>query len=173
MTISLLAAGGAMFMTALNVSEAWNTNLKRIYKQRLYDVELKFNKAIYTDSLLAKIKSVQGVKGVEAWSYSPTALVKENSFEVTSAYPDKGHGSFTIQAMPVPTTMLNPTITSGRWLNNANGNDALLNQNAKAIVPNIKIGDNISLAVNRKPTTWRVIGFTEDVGSPATVYVSI
>lgn len=173
MTLLLLGAGGAMFMTALNVSEAWNTNLQRIYKQRLYDVELRFSKAIYADSILPKIKGIKGVKGVEAWSYSPTSLVKENSLEITSAYPDKGHGSFTIQALPVPTTMLNPTITSGNWLNNATANDAVLNQNAAAAIPNVKIGDIISLSVHDKPTQWRVIGFSEDVGSPATVYVSV
>lgn len=173
MTISLLAAGGAMFMTALNVSEAWNTNLRRIYKQKLYDVELRFNKAIRADSLLAKIKSINGVKGAEAWSYSSTSLVKQNAFEITSAYPDKGHGSFTIQAMPIPTSMLNPTITSGQWLNSGNTNDVVLNQNARALVPNMKTGDNVSLAVNGKATVWRVIGFSEDVGSPATAYVSM
>jgi putative ABC transport system permease protein len=171
MTLLLLGAGGAMFMTALNVSEAWNTNLKRIYKQRLYDVELRFNKGISVDSLLPKIKSIKGVKGVEACSYSPTSLVKETTIEITSAYPDKGHGSFTMQALPVPTSLLNPTITAGNWLSNADTNEAVLNQNAQAAIPNVKIGDIISLSVNGKPSQWRVVGFSEDVGSPAVVYV--
>src|SRR3989337_2694274 len=34
MTLGLLATGGAMFLTALNVSEPWNDNLKRMYIPR-------------------------------------------------------------------------------------------------------------------------------------------
>ena len=58
MTLGLLAAGGAMFMTAMNVSEAWNKNLSRIYKQRLYDLEVRLNKSMNANYALEKIKSV-------------------------------------------------------------------------------------------------------------------
>ena len=54
LTLGLLAAGGAMFMTALNVSEAWDKNLKRIYVQRLYDQEIKLNDRINPDSVFQR-----------------------------------------------------------------------------------------------------------------------
>lgn len=170
MTLGLLAAGGAMFMTALNVSEAWNQNLKRIYYQRLYDLEIKLNNASTVNSILEKIKSIQGVKAAEGWNYSPTSISKESSFEVTQTYPDKGHGSFTMLALPVPTKLLNLTVVEGKWLTNSGSNDVVLNQNARG---SFKIGDAISLSIDGKSTNWKVIGFTEDVGSPATAYVSI
>lgn len=170
MTLGLLAAGGAMFMTAMNVSEAWNKNLKRIYQQRLYDLEVRLNKSMDANAVIEKIKSKEGVKAAEGWSYSPTSLVKSNSFEVTQTYPDKGHGSFTMQALPVPTQMLNPTVVEGQWLSNKTLNEVVLNQNARGP---FKIGDHISLAVGGKPTEWTIVGFTEDVGSPATAYVSL
>jgi len=170
MTLGLLAAGGAMFMTAMNVSEAWNKNLSRIYKQRLYDLEVRLNKSMDADAVIGKIKSIEGVKVAEGWSYSPTSLVKSNSFEVTQTYPDKGHGSFTMQALPIPTQLLNPTIVEGHWLNNKTLNEVVLNQNARGP---FKIGDHISLAIDGKPTEWTIAGFTEDVGSPATAYVPL
>src|SRR6185369_4495650 len=116
MTLGLLAAGGAMFMTAMNVSEAWNKNLSRIYKQRLYDLEVRLNKSMDAEAVLEKIKSIESVKTAEGWSYSPTSFVKSNLFEITQTYPDKGHGSFTILALQVPTQLLNPTIKEGHWL---------------------------------------------------------
>jgi putative ABC transport system permease protein len=170
MTIGLLAAGGAMFMTAMNVSEAWNKNLKRIYQQRLYDLEVKLDKPITADTLLKEIKSSEGVKVAEGWNFSPTSLINSNSFEVTQTYPDKGHGSFTMLALPVPTQLLNPTIVDGHWLNNKTLNEVVLNQNARGA---FKIGDRITLGVDGKPTAWTIVGFTEDVGSPATAYVSL
>jgi putative ABC transport system permease protein len=170
MTLGLLAAGGAMFMTALNVSEAWNKNLKRIYLQRFYDLEVRLNNSMKADSLLEKIKTIEGVNGAEGWNYSPTSISKANSFEVTQTYPDKGHGSFTMQALPVPTQLLKPTVVEGKWLNNNVANDVVLNQSSRG---SLKIGDVVSLNIDGQSTQWNVIGFTEDVGSPAIAYVSL
>lgn len=170
MTLGLLAAGGAMFMTAMNVSKAWEENLKRIYTQRLYDLEVRLNSSVPTDSLLDKIMAIPGVSVAEGWSHSPTSISKDNAFEVTHTYPDKGHGSFTMQALPIPTKMLNLTVVEGRWLTNKESNDVVLNQAARG---SLKIGERVSLSIDGKPSEWNVIGFTEDVGSPASAYVSL
>ncbi len=170
MTLGLLAAGGAMFMTAMNVSKAWEENLKRIYTQRLYDLEVRLNSSVPTDSLLDKIMAIPGVSVAEGWSHSPTSISKDNAFEVTHTYPDKGHGSFTMQALPIPTKMLNLTVVEGRWLKNKESNDVVLNQAARG---SLKIGERVSLSIDGKPSEWNVIGFTEDVGSPASAYVSL
>ena len=170
MTLGLLAAGGAMFMTAMNVSKAWEDNLKRIYTQRLYDLEVRLNSSVPTDSLLDKIMAIPGVSVAEGWSHSPTSISKDNAFEVTHTYPDKGHGSFTMQALPIPTKMLNLTVVEGRWLTNKESNDVVLNQAARG---SLKIGERVSLSIDGKPSEWNVIGFTEDVGSPASAYVSL
>ncbi len=170
MTLGLLAAGGAMFMTALNVSEAWEENLKRIYGQRLYDLEVRLNSSVHSDSIVSKIKAIPGVVIAEGWSSSSTSITKASSFEITQTYPDKGHGSFTMQALPLPTQLLNPTVTEGKWLADPSSNDVVLNQLARG---SFKLGDPVSLTINGTPTEWNVIGFTEDVGSPATAYVSL
>ena len=170
MTLGLLAAGGAMFMTAMNVSKAWEENLKRIYTQRLYDLEVRLNSSVPTDSLLDKIMAIPGVSVAEGWSHSPTSISKDNAFDVTHTYPDKGHGSFTMHALPIPTKMLNLTVVEGRWLTNKESNDVVLNQAARG---SLKIGERVSLSIDGKPSEWNVIGFTEDVGSPASAYVSL
>jgi putative ABC transport system permease protein len=46
----------------------------------------------------------------------------------------------------------------------------VLNQLARG---SLKIGDSVSLSIDGKFSEWNVIGFTEDVGSPATAYVSL
>jgi putative ABC transport system permease protein len=171
LTLGLLAAGGAMFMTALNVSEAWDKNLKRIYIQRLYDQEIKLNERINSDVVFDRIKSRDGVKIVEGWDYSSTSIVNKSKYEMTKTYPDKGHGSFSILALPVSSKLLNPTITEGRWLNKEGTNEVVLNQLARS--SDMKIGDEITLSIEDKPAKWKIIGFVEDVGSSAAAYVSI
>lgn len=172
MTLGLLATGGAMFMTALNVSKAWNTNLKRIYEQRLYDQEIKLNQSIDADLLIQKIKSIKGVKQAEAWSYSSTGVAKENSFDVSRTYPDKGHGSFTMLALPVNSKLLNPTVKAGRWLQLENENEVVLNQMVRGSNRDLKVGDEIKLSIDGKAYTWKIVGLVEDVGSGAAAYVS-
>jgi putative ABC transport system permease protein len=171
LTLGLLAAGGAMFMTALNVSNAWDKNLKRIYIQRLYDQEIKLTNRINPKIAIDKIKQVPGVNVVEGWDYSSTSILQESNYEVTKTYPDKGHGSFSILALPVNTKLLNPTITEGQWLKREGTNEVVLNQLART--GGMKIGDELSLSLEDKSTTWKIVGFTEDVGSSATAYVSI
>jgi putative ABC transport system permease protein len=173
MTLGLLAAGGAMFMTAMNVSKAWENNLKRIYVQRLYDQEIRLNNTISADTLMEQIKKIEGVKNVEGWNYAATSITNDNAYEIAHVYPDKGHGSFTMQALPVPTQLLHPTLVEGQWLNGSETNQVVLNQLARITKSNIRIGDSISLSIDGKASSWKVVGFTEDVGSPATAYVAL
>lgn len=171
LTLALLGAGGAIFMTAMNVSQAWNKNLERLYVQRLYDQQIQLNEHIDADMLMQKISSLPGVKAVEGWDYTPTSVVKNSPYAITRTYPDKGHGSFVIQALPIPTQLLNPTITEGQWLSTAGNDDVVLNQLARK--SGMKIGDSICMMIDTQTTTWKIVGFTEDVGSPATAYVSL
>lgn len=171
LSLSLLAAGGAMFMTALNVSKSWDKNLEQIYVQRLYDQEIRLNERVDMQSLASKLKNIKGIRAIEGWDYSSTSFVNESNYEITRTYPDKGHGSFIMLALPIPTQLLNPSIKEGRWLNQSGSNEVVLNQQARN--SDWKIGDSIKLGLAGQISTWTIVGFTEDVGSSATAYVSL
>lgn len=171
MTLGLLAAGGAMFMTALNVSDAWDNNLSRIYTQRLYDLEIRLNQPGQADIALATLKTIPGIRLVEAGSYAAASFRQDGPYDISHTYPDKGHGSFAVQALPIPTRLLKPTLTEGRWLTKPGAAEVVLNQSARK--KGQKPGDSITLSISGTPTTWTIVGFSEDVGSPATAYVSL
>jgi putative ABC transport system permease protein len=171
-TLILLAAGGGVFMTALNVSEAWNNKLKSIYTQRLYDLELRLQTAIEPGAVLHKIKQMPGVREAEGWNFMTTSFVNKSPYKITNTYPDKGHGSFTLQALPLPSQLINLSVVEGRWLNKR-GREVVLNQLARSMSPGIKMGDSVSLLINEQPIVWKVVGFTNDFGTPATAYVSL
>ena len=173
LTLALLAAGGAIFMTSLNVQDAWDDNLGRITTQRLYDLEVRFNDRIDVDSIISSIQNMDGVKSVEAWDHSSTAFVNYTGFELTHTYPDKGHGSFSMLALPPGTRMLDPEVVEGTWLTAGDNNGVVLNQLARVLRSQVNVGDEIELALEGTPTKWKVVGFTEDVGSPATAYVNL
>lgn len=172
MTLGLLAAGGAMFMTAINVSEAWESNLSRLYTQRLYDFEVRLHDRVHAGEIIKKINGMEGVTFAEAWDASPISVFREGSHDISYTYPDKGHGSFTMLALPPDTRLLNPTITEGNWLSANGKNQVVLNQLAAAMV-DAHIGDKIKLSYDEKVGEFEIVGFSEDVGSAATAYVSL
>jgi putative ABC transport system permease protein len=172
-TLILLAAGGAVFMTALNVSEAWNNKMKSIYTQRLYDLELRLQTGIEPDALLNKIRRMPGVRGAEGSHFIATSFVNTSTYKITNTYPDKGHGSFTLQALPLPNQSVNCSVVEGRWLSSGSGREVVLNQLARGMSSGVHLGDSISLLINEQPISWKVIGFTNDFGAPATAYVSL
>jgi putative ABC transport system permease protein len=173
MTLGLLAVGGAMFMTALNVSEAWKKNLSRIYTQRLYDLEVRLNDRIDAEKIVKAINNIKGVKASEALDYSSTSIFIEGTHDISHTYPDKGHGSFTMLALPSGTALFKPTVSAGEWLSGIGKNQVVLNQLAAGMVNGASIGDKVKLSSDGMVKEWEIVGFTEDVGSGATAYVSI
>jgi putative ABC transport system permease protein len=173
MTLGLLAAGGAMFMTARNVSAAWDKNLERVYQQRLYDLEIRLDGPADTSRLLPMLRLLPGVRCVEGLQHTAAAFQRHRVFSVTATYPDGGHGSFSIQALPFNTRLLNPTLLEGSWLTADATNKIVLNQIARGMAPGtVNIGDSVSLSIDGNTSVWVIAGFTEDVGTPATAYVS-
>lgn len=170
MTLLLLAAGGCLFMTALNTSRAWSVNLEKIYRHRRYDLEVRLNSPFPAGRLVSVLEKVAGVSGVEAWGESAAAFKKGQGRDIVHTYPDKGHGSFTIIGLPLSTRLVHFPVTRGRWVRNED--DVVLNHMASAQEPHLKVGDLVELSIDNSPSTWRVAGFVEDIGSQATAYVS-
>lgn len=167
MSLALLAAGGALFMTALNVRKAWDANLQKIDRFRHYDVELRLASSIDAGAAIARVASVPGVTRAEAWQYFPTSFASDVPYDIARVYPDKGHGSFTILGVPRNTRIVDFPLLAGRWIRG--GNDVVLNHTARG---DRHVGDVIRLNVDGRITEWRIAGFVEDLGSTgATAYV--
>lgn len=171
LTLGLLAAGGGMFMAALNVSAAWQRNLADSFSNRRYDLEIRFSRPERVEPLIARIGAVPGVKHVEAWGYAPTALAKPGVIDVIRTYPDGGHGSLSLWAAPAETTLVKFPLLAGRWLRPGDTDAVVLNHMTRAQLPNAAVGDTISLSVDGRPTAWRVVGIVKEIGSAA-VYVT-
>ncbi len=172
MSLALLASGGALFMTALNVSKAWEINLQKISRFRHYDVEIRLNRPLPADRTMTAIRKIAGVKSVEAWQYFPASFTRDVPYDIARVYPDKGHGSFVILGVPAGTRQISFPVLAGRWLQSSDAPEIVLNHTARAQAPQLKIGDRVRLNVDDRPTVWTLAGFVEDLGSTgATAYV--
>jgi putative ABC transport system permease protein len=173
LTLMLLSVGGAMFMTALNVLAAWEQNLDEAAADRHYDLEIRLHEPAMKDEALAIINSVPGVEHTEGWGYSSAAVTNFDGVEVIHTYPDGSHGSFAIRAMPVDSELISFPVVSGRWLQEGETAEVVLNHTAAELFSGASPGDEISLTVHDQPLALDVVGVMREVGSPAVAYVSM
>ncbi|MGE5497924.1 MAG: ABC transporter permease [Syntrophothermus sp.] len=171
LTLCLLASGGALFITALSISKAWNVKLDQIYVNRLYDIEIKLREPVNADSTLKNLTALSGVKLAESYFSLPVSFASGVKYDITHTYPDKGHGSFSVIGIPSGTGQLNLPITEGKWLREGESRKAVLNHWAHSFAPQLKVGDSVALLTQGKVTKWQITGFSEDIGSPAAAYV--
>ena len=173
MALILLSFGGAMFMTSLNISRAWEINIRSLLTNRLDDLEIQFENPVPESKLIDSVYKINGVKLIETWKYSPTSYIKDVPYDVVRTYPDKGHGSFVMLAPPKPSKLINFSVIKGRWFDESSIDELVLNQHACAQLPFVKIGDSVVMSVFGKPCKLKVVGFIQDVGSPSgAAYVS-
>lgn len=172
LVLGLLAAGGGMFMTSLNVRDGWMAYVGRIYTDRHYDVEVRLNAAVKEKVLRAALGRVSGIRSVEFWGYSETAVARPGMIDLVRTYPDQGHGSFHLLGSPPETSMVTFPLLSGRWLRRDDTDAVVINQFAQSLMPGVKIGENVLLSLQGRPGRWRVVGIIEEIGSPASAYVT-
>jgi putative ABC transport system permease protein len=171
LTVLLLAAGGAMYMTALNVSGSWERTIDKVYQTRHYDVELRLHQA-QPIALREALTAMPEVRTVEAWGYSEAAFANPNGIDVSHGYPDKGHGSFAVMAPPPATRLVDFPLRSGRWLQPGDDDAVVLNHAAIAQRPGLRLGDAVSLSIDGVVSRWRLVGVVEEIGAAGVAYVS-
>jgi putative ABC transport system permease protein len=171
MTLALLAAAGALFITSLNVKSAWQQSLGTAAAARHYDAEIRLSRPENEATVKAIIGAVPGVEKVEIWNRTPAAVNRSDGLDIVRTYPDGGHGSFSLRSAPPESKLVGLTLLAGRWLESGDSNAIVLNHTAKAFFPNTKVGDELVLTIAQAPVTFKVVGITRELLTPASAYV--
>ena len=165
LSVGLLATGGAIFVGGFNVMAGFQAIPYTIYNEQRWDVEIRLGEPASSSELTAIVENVPGVSRVEAWNIVTTSIQNTGEINVTRTYPDQGHGSLGLSAVPPSTFMLiPPPITEGRWLNSDDTNAVVLPPSIRQTMSDVKVGDSVQLSVEDQPTTWRVIGIAGGMG---------
>lgn len=171
LTLGTLAVGGAMFMTALNVTASWNTTLDHAFETRRFDVEVRLEQPAPADRLLRLANSAAGVGQAEAWGYARIARAHPGEVDVVRAYPGGIHGSLIALAPPVDSQLGHPTLTSGRWLQPGDTRTLVVNEAFLRDEPDLALGDEVALALRGQPQNYAIVGVVREIGAPATAYL--
>jgi len=172
LTLGLLAAAGAMFMTGINTAKAWSLRLTEVNAIRKYDVAIRFQRAESAEQAVSTARRVPGVSRAETWGVRSASWGRDTGVPVVHTYPDKGHGTFQVVGTPANKRIVELPVLAGRWLQPGDDGVVVLNHIAAAAERDARVGRSVTISVDGEPHDWRVVGIVRDLGSPATAYVS-
>ena len=135
LTLGLLATAEPLFMTSINVRSAWQRNLTEASAERHFDLELQFARGQAEAAVLATVSAVPGVRRVEPWSIAAASRARGDGLRIDRTYPDGGHGSLQLQAVPHDSAFLTPTTIAGHWLDALDSGEAALQRAGAIDVP--------------------------------------
>ncbi|WP_146204255.1 ABC transporter permease [Massilia glaciei] len=172
LTVGLLAAAGAMFMSSLNVRASSVQHLVQAAGQRHYDIEVMLRKPAPEARVMDVIGAQAGVLRVEPWERGATTLARADGLRIERVYPDGMHGTLLVNAVPESNGTFRPAMLDGAWLKPGQDGTAVLNSAASALNPAARVGGSIALSGKEGALTLRVVGIARQDMAGASVYVS-
>jgi putative ABC transport system permease protein len=164
LSVGLLASAGTVFVAGLSLNAGTSAIDEERRARRTWDVEVQLAGSAPVDEVVTMAQRVPGVSRVEGWNRAQAGVAGPGQIPITRTYPDQGHGSVSVTAVPAGTTMLPaPRLLEGRWLRPGETGAVVLNQITRdTAVPEIHAGDTVQLFVAGQATTWRVVGLVEE-----------
>jgi putative ABC transport system permease protein len=152
LTLATLGLAGAILIAVVSVRASLLATLDEFTTYLNYDVSVDLDGAYQTRSIERKAMSVPGVAAVEGWGGSNARRVR----------PDGSEGSsFQLNAPSPQTSLLQPVIVEGRWLRPDDERAIVLDTDVLENEPDMRVGDEIVLKIERREATWRVVGIVQ------------
>jgi len=151
LTLFTLILAGALFIGVYNLWASFAQGILDIQGYMLADITTSFNRAYRFDKVSEMALNIPGVSSVEGWLEYPGTLMPEGT--------DEAGWQIQFVAPPSTSTLIDPILTAGRWLQPGDENAVVIGNHLLNMFPDLKIGDTLTIKVNEKETQWHIIGF--------------
>ena len=165
LTLFSLVLGGAIFIGVYNMWASFDKTIEDIQGYFLADINLSFQRGYRFEEVATLAKTVPGVSSVEGWFEFPGTLKMDD---------DSSGTQIMFVAPPSTSTLIDPVITGGRWLETGDENAIVIGNHLLQIFPELKVGDWLTIEIMDKETRWHIIGTYTITGnvSPPLLYVN-
>ncbi|MEW6403713.1 MAG: FtsX-like permease family protein, partial [Chloroflexota bacterium] len=166
LTLFTLVLGGAIFIGVYNLWASFDKTIQDIQGYFMADINIGFGRYYRFDEVATIAQSVPGVTSVEGWTEYPGTLVSED--------PDAAGTQILFVAPPSTSTLIQPIITSGRWLTTGDENAIVIGNHLLQVFPDLKVGDWLTIEIEGKETKWHIVGTYTITGNmvPPLLYVN-
>ena len=165
LTLSTLILAGAIFIAVFNLRAAMRVAINQTFGYILTDVNLGLDKPYRIQKIEPLAMSVPEVVSVEGWGSALGEVLTEDGVTATQVF---------ILAPPAKSKLIDPTLTSGRWLRPEDENALVIGNHLLAVRPELKVGDRVTLDLNNIQSTWTIVGTYKMAGnvSPPILYAN-
>jgi len=151
LTLFTLILAGALFIGVYNLWASFAKGIIDIQGYMLADINTSFNRAYRFDKVSEMALNIPGVSSVEGWLEYPGTLIPEGT--------DEAGRQIQFIAPPSTSTLIDPIVTAGRWLQPGDENAVVIGNHLLSMFPDLKIGDTLTIKINEKETQWHIVGF--------------
>ncbi len=163
LTLSTLTLSGLIFVAVFSVRSSLLLTLEDALDYFNYDIGVTFERPYRIEQIDQVALGVPGVTASESWGTSMVRRERPNDTESDSMY---------LFAPPAETRMLKPTVIQGRWLLPQDQNALVVNTTALKNEPDMQVGGEITLKIDGRETTWRIVGVVKGIGGAAFLYAN-
>lgn len=162
LTLAALSTAGATFIGALNLRRAVRGATDLVFASQQYDFSLRTAAPQPPDSLVATVRTVDGVAEAEAWAGAGAAIARDDG--------TVGIG-FAVIAPPLDSRLFVPTLREGRWLRADDARALVIGYGLQRQEPALHVGSRVRLAVGGRTDEWMIVGVV-DAGPAPSAYAA-
>lgn len=158
-----LTLASAIFISILSVQASLRLTLDDALRYWHYDVGVGFAQSYRVEELELVAQNAPGVEAAEGWGMRGVVRMRtatEQSDNIVMVAP------------PVGTTLIDPIVTDGRWLEPQDGNAVVINNDLRKEEPDLDVGDTLTLRIDGRDTEWTIVGLIHQPLAGPFIYVN-
>jgi putative ABC transport system permease protein len=164
LTILTLTLSGTIFVGVFSVRSSLLATMDEALAYWKADVELYFRNPYRIEEVEELALAMEGVLQVESWQELSGRRLRPDGTESGNLY---------LVGLPTDTAMVQPVLLEGRWLLPEDENALVINTEVTRDDPDVHVGDEITVKLENRETTWTVVGLVKGVMTGSVAYANV
>lgn len=149
LTFAALLLAGAMFIAVIGIRQSMRNAVAELQGSLNYDISFDFSQPYSKNEIEEQAKTISEITATETWAVNNARLVINDNHQ---------SGSIILYGVPENTSMAQPAVIHGTWLNPNTTRGIFVNADFLDLSPELKIGSVIKLNIAGKEEDWTIIG---------------
>jgi len=162
LTLVTLILGGAIFIAVFSVRDSLYAEVDQTSSYFQADVNVTLNQPYLLSDLQAAVADAPGVARAEGWLVDTSNVLQEDGLN-----SDLVH----LFAPPAGSTMVNPVMTAGRWLEPGDERAIVIDNHFTDLRPEVGVGDTITMVLDDEDVPFEVVGIYRMAGTVSAPYL--
>jgi putative ABC transport system permease protein len=149
LTFVALLLAGAMFIAIIGIRQSMREAVREIQGDMNYDVGIDFARPYSVNKIEEEALNMADVSALETWAVDGGRLVFDR---------DHLSGSIALYGVPEDTSMAQPGVIHGTWLDSNVTRGIFVNADFLDLSPSLKVGSVVSLNIAGRREDWTIVG---------------